>query len=146
MNKAHTMHYSGSSNICRFLWIAARAARQAIADLEAGRMPPAPPSIDNYETVVTGKRFLLSDMKSNKNSTEGIGGVHCAIGPANQPGSTLLFHWLHPAEGSPFKDMMKERGSVTFVPVNHIVQVKDEIIPSEMFYSVINSAQRHHIQ
>ena len=103
-------------------------------------MPPAPSSIDNYETVVTGatgwKRFLLSDMKSNKNSTEGIGGVHCAIGHANQPGSTLLFHWLHPAEGSPFKD----------VPVNHIVQVKDEIIPSEIFYSVLNSAQRHHIQ
>ena len=117
-----------------------RAARQAIADLKAGRTPPAPPSIDNYKTVVTGatgwKRFLLSDMKSNKNSREGIGGVHCAIGAANQPGSTLLFHWLHPAEGSPFEDMMKERGGVTFVPENHIVQVKDKITPSKMFYSV----------
>lgn len=68
-------------------------------------MPPAPQSIDSYETVVNAesagwKRFLLQDMESYEQSIaiEGIsggGGGHCAIDSANQPGSSLLFRWLH---------------------------------------------------
>ena len=119
-----------------------RATRQAIADLQAGRMPPEPPSIDDYDTVVSAetagwKRFLLSDMESNVHTKEGIRGVHCAIGSANQPGSTLMFHWLRPAEGSPFEEIMKSRGGVTFVPENHVVETEEnKFIPWNQFYSV----------
>ena len=119
-----------------------RATRRAIADLQAGRMPPEPPSVDNYEPVVnaetTGwKRFLLSDMESNEQSKEGISGVRCAIGSANQPGSTLLLHWLHPAEGSPFEEIMKSRGGVTFVPENHVVETgENQFVPWNEFYLV----------
>ena len=53
-------------------------------------MPPAPQSIDSYETVVNAesagwKRFLLQDMESYEQSIaiEGISGGHCAIDSAN---------------------------------------------------------------
>jgi len=40
----------------------------------------------------------------------------------SQAGSTLLPHWLRPAEGSPFEEKMKARNGVSFVPSNHDAQ------------------------
>lgn len=67
----------------------------------------------------TWRAFLLSDMRSHEAVKGGIGGIRCAIGSANQPSSTLLPHWLHPAEGSPFEDKMKERKGMSFIPSDH---------------------------
>jgi hypothetical protein len=93
-----------------------RAVRLAIDDLVAGRIPPEPPSIDDYERILdetvvdektpvhkkcewksrrtlnccciisylTFETDLLADMASDEYAKEGISGVHCAIGTANQ--------------------------------------------------------------
>jgi len=116
-----------------------RAARQAIDDMSAGRMPPDPPTPGDYsdtvlqrkekeeskddenivETPPTWKELLLLDMGLEEAVSKGLGGVRCAVGSANQPGSTLLPHWLRPAEGSPFEDKMKSRNGASFVPADH---------------------------
>ena len=115
-----------------------RATRMAIEELLAGRLPPEPPKpsdvqhiltpVDKSDTPPTWKHLLLSDMSSVEAMNEGIGGVRCAVGSANQPGSTLLSHWLRPAEGSPFEETMNARSGTSFVPVDHLT--------SNTFYKV----------
>jgi len=109
-----------------------RATRMAIDDLVAGRMPPDnPPKPSDVEVLMdapsedtppTYRDLYISDMRSDKadNNNGGISGVRCAVGAANQPNSTLLSHWLRPAEGSPFEEKMKSRNGVSFVPIDHL--------------------------
>ena len=59
-------------------------------------------------------------MGSEATVSSGISGVRCAVGLANQDRSTLLKHWLRPAEGSPFEETMKARNGVSFVPSDHL--------------------------
>ena len=109
-----------------------RATRMAIDDLVAGRMPPdsfpKPSDVEvlmdapSDDTPPTYRDLYISDMRSDKadNNNRGIAGVRCAVGAANQPNSTLLSHWLRPAEGSPFEEKMKSRNGVSFVPIDHL--------------------------
>jgi len=110
-----------------------RATRMAIDDLVAGRMPPdsfpKPSDVEvlmdapSEDTPPSYRDLYISDMiseKADNNNNGGISGVRCAVGAANQPNSTLLSHWLRPAEGSPFEEKMKSRNGVSFVPIDHL--------------------------
>ena len=85
-----------------------RATRQAIEELSAGRTPPTPNKPSDVEQVLqvkkeeekkdekkegdeekvdpglTWKDLLKIDLGVNEAMASGIGGVHCAIGSANQ--------------------------------------------------------------
>ncbi|KAL9183031.1 hypothetical protein ACHAXT_004818 [Thalassiosira profunda] len=129
--KAHQTYADGYSLLL------SRAAQHAIADLAAGRTPADPRRLRDLDAVMTSlnrtkkkkeeeegwrenpnfQRFLYLDMAESENAIDGgLGGVRCAIGPANQPGSTLLSNWLRPADGSPFETKMKARKGTSYVP------------------------------
>lgn len=81
-----------------------RATRQAIEELSAGRTPPTPNKPSDVEQVLqvkkkeekkegeeekedpglTWKDLLKIDFGVDEAMASGIGGVHCAIGSANQ--------------------------------------------------------------
>eukprot|EP00804_Cyclotella_cryptica_P018261 CCRYP_005973-RD/>CCRYP_005973-RD protein AED:0.04 eAED:0.04 QI:190/1/1/1/1/1/5/1468/647 len=72
-----------------------RATRLAIDDLSAGRVPPLPPRVTNFDRIInetdvnqestpTWQKLLVADMGLDDVVSEGISGVHCAVGPANQ--------------------------------------------------------------
>jgi len=108
-----------------------RAAIQALDDLSLSITPPAPPNFGDIDSVLepdeekpdnpppSWKTLLKKDMFSESAMEEGLGGVRCAVGLANQPASTLLPHWLRPVLGSPFEVMMTARNGVSFVPIDH---------------------------
>ncbi|KAL9180899.1 hypothetical protein ACHAXT_009704 [Thalassiosira profunda] len=133
--KAHQTYADGYSLLL------SRAARHAIEDLAAGRTPADPRRPRDLDAVLTspnspGKKkknaeeedkdawrenppsfrhFLYLDMAESEEAIDGgIGGVRCAVGSANQPGSQLLPNWIRPAEGSPFEEKMKARKGISY--------------------------------